>query len=85
MWISVKDRLPEMGHPVDIWRRGSGRLANCICYHLSITGSKGTPLAQWNMKYGGYAGGATVSHWMEIPEPPTEELNDATRSRPEEA
>lgn len=70
MWISVVDSLPREGKCVDVWRRGVGRLPNCICHHKDISHASGTPRADWTQIYGGYAGGATVSHWMEIPDPP---------------
>lgn len=70
-WISVKDRLPPEGHLVDVWRRGQGRLANCYCFYKGYAHyANGTPLGMWNQKFVGYAGGASVTHWMEIPGPP---------------
>lgn len=70
MWISVQNRLPEGDRLVDIWRNGEGRVHNCKCHRLSVTGATEVPLAQWYQLYGGYAGGATVTHWREIPGPP---------------
>ncbi len=70
MWISVRDRPADGDGPVDIWRRGEGRIADCKCHRLSVSGPTGVPLAQWYQLYGGYAGGATVGHWREKPGPP---------------
>lgn len=72
MWISVLDSLPPEGLYVDVWRRGYGRITDCLCYPRTATGRTGVPLASWTQRFGGYAGGATVSHWMLIPSPPEE-------------
>jgi hypothetical protein len=64
-WISVRDRLPEPGKRVDVWRTHSGREPDCVFFHRSAYG-----IAHWNLPYGGYAGGATVTHWREVPPAP---------------
>ncbi len=72
MWISVKVRLPEPDQRVDVWRRGTGRITDCVCHHRSVTNDSGTSLASWYQRYGGYAGGASITHWRPLPDPPSE-------------
>jgi hypothetical protein len=68
MWISVKDRLPKHDSRVDAWHREHGRLADCLCSHLS--GEDG--LARWYPANSGGRFGASVTHWMPAPAPPEE-------------
>ncbi|SIO37979.1 Protein of unknown function [Singulisphaera sp. GP187] len=84
MWISVKDRLPiDPPRKVDVWRKGIGRYTDCICNPKShACHPNGVPLATWSYMYADvHLGGPSVTHWMEMPEPP-EETSDGTAIGP---
>ncbi len=79
-WISVKDRLPELGQVVDVWHDGIGRLADCYLYDVRPDDAK--PLfALWNHRFGSLAWGASVTHWMEIPAGPAPPSGEDVTSR----
>lgn len=63
-WISVKDRLPEVGKPVLVYRgRCLGELMNV--YVLLDEG-------RWEDDYGYYGSAEDegITHWMPLPQPP---------------
>lgn len=64
-WISVKDRLPELGIPVAILLDGNYMLPD-IAYRSSKI--RGNP---WCSRYAVRVD--SVTHWMPLPEPPKEE------------
>jgi hypothetical protein len=58
-WISVKDRLPGKG-PVLVYQPYNGiRKVSLQPYHSSVWETKGET-------------GATITHWMPLPNPPQE-------------
>lgn len=67
MWIPVAERIPRVGRLVDVWSRRMGRTANCYVDHVNEEGA-----ALWYDRAGGYVGQQSVTHWMEIPDPPAE-------------
>ena len=62
-WISVKDRLPEIGQFVDIYNSWEGR--------VPVVRYEGE--GDWSSQYMNWTGRAT--HWMPLPKPPKEEVN----------
>ena len=68
-WISVEDRLPEENTDVLIYRGGFiGDLMNVYTYNGHN---------EWEDEYGYWSRTEDegITHWMYLPEPPTEEEN----------
>ena len=65
-WINVKDKLPENGQQVDVWRGGHMQFRDTEIYYLDD--------ADWDCGF--YFDNSfesevcTVTHWMPLPEPP---------------
>jgi len=81
MWISVKDRLPELNKLVDVWHSELGRLTNCLLYATKSSIYAGVAYGLWNHRFGSFAGGASVTHWMEIPAGPAPPSGEDVTSR----
>lgn len=65
-WISVKDRLPEVGEQVIVYRQKKDHKSKKeICFD-SIAILCHDNLVWWNSHFLGYE----VTHWMPLPEPP---------------
>jgi hypothetical protein len=81
MWISVNDFMPEPNQVVDIWRRGHGRITNCVAsYRWNPHDPEQETVAYWlRADTGKYQGGASVTHWMPLPDPPKGQTH-ATRT-----
>lgn len=60
-WISVEDRLPELGERVLVW----------LPYVATEAYRKGDCWVRHNSNLEDYMG-AKVTHWMQLPEPPRE-------------
>ena len=62
-WISVKDRLPECGIEVLVWRKGT----DVGCDYLTTHGEDafGNDILKWDVFED-----EKFTHWMPLPEPP---------------
>lgn len=70
VWISINDRLPEVGEEVLVFTNG------CIRVWSLIQPDKESADVCWEDDYGYFQcdeGIKTVTHWMPLPEPPKEE------------
>lgn len=63
-WISVEDRLPDIGDIVDVWTR-DGRETN-----QSFNGISDEDYAFYPTTGGTYLHIDKVTHWQPLPEPP---------------
>ena len=75
-WISVKDRLPEIGEIVDLWdgkRRHTEYKIN-ISYNGQIGNDFFSPVrgGVTVIRYHGESYYTNATHWMPLPEPPNE-------------
>jgi hypothetical protein len=73
-WISVKDRLPELGQNVLVIKDGLYGLA-CreIVERKPLPPPQFNNIEIWEWNYGFEAREGQVTHWQELPEPPKEE------------
>lgn len=76
-WISVKDRLPEQGEIVDVWRDPVfGRPGRATDYKY-VSSFKGDPNNNfWSPVGAGVMVLRDVTHWRHLPAPPQEANND---------
>ena len=70
-WISVKDKLPELNKSVLTYSlpKGDITIAELPAGYINHPDSR-LPLFM-----GGFRGLIEVSHWMPLPEPPTDETH----------
>jgi len=61
-WISVEDRLPEVGTMVLAWSKTNDD------YEFAWIEKDGS----WDLAHSGWASPASITHWMSLPEPPKE-------------
>lgn len=66
-WISTKDRLPEAGK-ILVTDGETVTISNGAWLYRSMEGKTRVPA--------NYGAGLTVTHWMPLPEPPKEKIND---------
>lgn len=78
-WISVKDRLPELGEQVLLIAYGwsdttiyLGRLEHMSSETSWLTGITSKE-SEWRIQGWSYLKEPLVTHWMPLPEPPKEE------------
>jgi hypothetical protein len=73
-WISVKDRLPEIGQDVLVIKDGLYGLA-CreIVERKPLPPPQFNNIEIWEWNYGFEAREGQVTHWQPLPEPPKEE------------
>lgn len=62
-WISVKDKLPELGEKVLVYTTGNNMYTGWINSENTFTVVSGSH---------GFVDSYTVTHWMPLPEPPQE-------------
>ena len=75
-WISVDDRLPEVGRAksADLkWLAFDGERIEIVSAHPAWWNEPGEecPIDGCGCDHGG---GPVVTHWMPLPEPPTKEM-----------
>ena len=65
-WISVKDRLPELGERVFVWYKWQGE-DNKYSVANDIWGISRGREPHWLLHHNGMQ---NISHWMPLPKPP---------------
>ena len=68
-WISVKDRLPKSNQEVLVYR--GGHIGDLMNVYIYVGNDK------WEDEYGYWSvtDDEGITHWMPLPEPPTEKEN----------
>lgn len=68
-WISVEERLPEIGEEVNVYCPQCGKKITSLARFIRYEGAKGF---YWDNSYGGSNIHIqdTVTHWRPLPEPP---------------
>lgn len=62
-WIDVKQKLPEIGDRVLVWK------TNADQEHIARYSPLGYPEFPWRDQFNG-GDGPSISHWMPLPVPP---------------
>lgn len=65
-WINIKDRLPAEGEPVIVWESTGMTIAHLLGF------SSDSRKPEWIESFGNCSF-QSVTHWMELPKPPTSE------------
>ena len=73
-WISVEDRLPEDGDysVLACWKTGGIDMIYARDYFSPITCGVVDGIQQYTKRYSSVG----ITHWMQLPEPPKEKVDD---------